>query len=463
MDCAPTGVRESESGERTPALAGLAAVEESAAPLVQRALASSLPGVGDAAMRFVFYSHDGLGLGHVRRNLAIAAELVKLAPEASILLVTGIDDARHLGCAPNVEILKLPSLRKVANGHYVARHLRMDDVLAFRARLLAETVASFRPSVLLVDRHPLGAGGELRPCLDDLRRNGGRAVLGLRDILDAPQAIHDECARDDVHRTIVEYYDRILVYGEQRIFDPIREYRFPEPVAHLTRFCGYVVNSALSLKARFGGSRAGESRRRFVLATVGGGEDGFPLIEAFIHAAAAAPWRAAAVAGPMAPKKELPKLRRLARAAGVRFEVFVEDLADCFGSIDALVSQGGYNTVIEAVAKGTPLVCVPRSRPRVEQLLRARAFEELGLLRVVERDALTPERLRTEVDRVLGASRQRLHQRVHGVLDFAGAERAAGHLLEVERTSTRLRVPSPGEVGRALLNPPIRFLAGNSV
>ena len=29
--------------------------------------------------RFLFYSHDGLGLGHTRRNLAIAAALTEIS------------------------------------------------------------------------------------------------------------------------------------------------------------------------------------------------------------------------------------------------------------------------------------------------------------------------------------------------------------------------------------------------
>ena len=44
--------------------------------------------------------------------------------------------------------------------------------------------------------------------------------------------------------------------------------------------------------------------------------------------------------------------------------------------VDALVCMGGYNTMAEAVSRGTPTVCVPRTRPRVEQLIRARAFAE---------------------------------------------------------------------------------------
>lgn len=436
-----TRADDSGSDERRAILAGLPAVGARDARLAGA--------LADGAPRFIFYSHDGLGLGHVRRNLAIAAQLVKLAPEALILLATGVDGARRLGDLPNVEILKLPGLRKVANEHYVARHLRVpeDDILKIRSTLLAAAVTSFRPNVLLVDRHPLGVGGELRSSLDSLRRLGGRAVLGLRDILDAPRTIVDEFERHDLHREIVDQYDRILVFGDPQVFDSIREYRFPAAVAQLTRFCGYVVNPPGGPKVRVNGSRRGATPRPLVLATIGGGEDGLPIIEAFIRASFSAPWRAMAVTGPLAPNKEVASLRGLASAAGVRFEVFVEDLADWFGAIDALVSQGGYNTLTEAVAKGVPLVCVPRSQPRVEQLLRARAFGSRGLLRVIEPDSLSPERLRSEVTSALGASRKRLLQRAHAVLDFAGAERAAGHLLEVAQMPAMGRVRDASEIG----------------
>ncbi len=58
-------------------------------------------------MRFLLYSHDGLGLGHVRRNLAIAAALVDADPDASVLLATGADEVNSLGVSPRVEVLRL--------------------------------------------------------------------------------------------------------------------------------------------------------------------------------------------------------------------------------------------------------------------------------------------------------------------------------------------------------------------
>jgi predicted glycosyltransferase len=76
---------------------------------------------GGPGMRFLFYSHDGLGLGHTRRHLALATALTELAPAASVLLVSGADDVHRLGLPDNVEVIKLPCLRKVANDHYVSR------------------------------------------------------------------------------------------------------------------------------------------------------------------------------------------------------------------------------------------------------------------------------------------------------------------------------------------------------
>ena len=57
-------------------------------------------------LRLFLYSHDGLGLGHLRRNLAIAREIANIEPWASILLATGTDEFSHIGLPGNIDILK---------------------------------------------------------------------------------------------------------------------------------------------------------------------------------------------------------------------------------------------------------------------------------------------------------------------------------------------------------------------
>jgi predicted glycosyltransferase len=177
-----------------------------------------------------------------------------------------------------------------------------------------------------------------------------------------------------------------------------------------------------------------------VLATAGGGEDGAALLETFVAAASGAPWRAAVVAGPLASSDARDRLRALAERAGVEYHTFLPDLADRLGTADALVCMGGYNTLAEALVRGTPTVCVPRVRPRTEQLIRARAFARLGLLHVLEPDELTPVALRRSVQRALRDERRQLRERAHATLGFDGARAAADRTLHVLRARPEVGV-----------------------
>ncbi|MGH2783131.1 MAG: glycosyltransferase family protein [Thermoleophilaceae bacterium] len=385
-------------------------------------------------MRFLFYSHDGLGLGHTRRNLALAAALTDAAPEASAIVVTGSSAAEDLGVPARVDIIRIPGLRKLGNGRYGARRLPLsgDDLCRVRAAALEAAVESFRPSVLVADKHPLGVRGELRPALEAIRRLGGQTVLGLRDILDEAGAAVREWAADDIPFQIERHYDRILVYGAERVLDFVGEYALSPALAERTRFCGYVVHPLVRTAVREAGPARSRRSRPLVLASAGAGEDGYEVLRTFMQAASGAPFDAAVVCGSNCPAPARASLERIARERGVQFRSFVPDLARRFADADALVCMGGYNTFAEALTAGTPVVCVPRSRPRREQLIRARAFARLGLARVIEPDQLEPVRLRSEVCAALaGPSRAVLAERAGSELDLDGAQTAADHLIEL--------------------------------
>jgi predicted glycosyltransferase len=382
------------------------------------------------AGRFLLYSHDGLGLGHLRRNLAVAHALIDLAPQSSILLATSAEEAQRFELPPNVDILRLPGLRKVDNGRYVPRRLNVtwNHARSMRASLLLAAVNSFNPSVVLVDKHPLGLDGELEPALAHTRAAGGKAVLGLRDVLDDAAAVRAELEERGLFELIPEYYDRVLVYGQPDILDARKEYGFPQAVEAITHFCGYVVSPVK--RARPNGRRAATNMKDpHVLATAGGGEDGVELLSSFVEAAARRPWQAGVVSGPQCDPQAASRLGKRASEAGVAFRRFVPDLSSEFGSLDALVCMGGYNTLTEAAASGVSTVCVPRVEPRREQLIRARAFAHRGLLTVVEPRELEPDFLGATVEAAL--ERQTDSERPVRDLDLDGAGRAAGHVLEL--------------------------------
>jgi predicted glycosyltransferase len=385
-------------------------------------------------MKFLLYSHDGMGLGHTRRHLAIASALTEIATDASVMLATGADEVHRLGLPTHVEVLKLPALRKVTNERYASRRLRIpaQEIRVLRSALLTATVESFRPDVVLVDKHPFGAEGEFRDALVAQRRMGGATALGLRDILDSPKVVLAEWEPHNIQQNIGDYYDQVLVYGQRAVFDPIAQYAFSDSIAERTRFCGYIVNRPDREAAddlRLHAFLQQNSGCPTVLATAGGGEDGYLLTETFIRAAVGSAWRGVLIVGPMMPELELDGLRRLASQANVTLHMFVPNLSTWFWSVDVLLCMGGYNTLAEALCTGVPTICIPRINPRKEQLIRANAFEQLGLLRSLHPDKLTVAALRETIDQSLRSSRQDLITRAGEALNFDGARQAASHLL----------------------------------
>src|SRR5204862_7856800 len=120
-------------------------------------------------------------------------------------------------------------------GHYAARrlHLGAQEIRDLRRDLLDAAVRSFRPHAMLVDKHPLGVHGELIPALRSLLADGGRAALGLRDVLDDPATVRDEWTPSAV-RAIETYYDRLLVYGQRGLLGPLEDHQLPATVRRLS-------------------------------------------------------------------------------------------------------------------------------------------------------------------------------------------------------------------------------------
>ena len=74
--------------------------------------------------------------------------------------------------------------------------LDVADTIRIRAEVLRAAVASFGPDLLIVDKHPRGFRGELEGALSAARRSGAKVVLGVRDVLDEPQAARGQWHRD---------------------------------------------------------------------------------------------------------------------------------------------------------------------------------------------------------------------------------------------------------------------------
>ena len=354
---------------------------------------------GGRPPRFLLYSHDSWGLGHLRRSLTIAEELVASFPGAGVLIATGSPCATHFEPAPGIDLVKLPSVSKDGSGAYVPRKLPGDveRVVRLRARLLLEAYRGFAPDLVLVDHQVVGLMGEALPLLEQTRRDRVPAVLGIRDIIDAPEVVAREWGSAGARWALREGYDRVCVYGAPEVFDPRAEYPIPPELGPALEFTGYVVRPSAPRRRR-----PVPSLRPQVLVTMGGGEDGAERVSTYLGALEQAPadWDSTVVLGPMLAAPAARQLKRRARLiGGVRVHRFHDDLPGLLADSQAVVGMAGYNTVAEILDSGKPAVFLPRTHPRREQLLRASRLAALGLARSLCEP--TPAVLRAAVEATL--------------------------------------------------------------
>jgi predicted glycosyltransferase len=344
-----------------------------------------------------------LGLGHLRLSLALAEALVARDDGATALVVTGSPAFAGLRLVPDVDILKLPTAPVGPDSGWSATALRPpaglaldgSEVAALRAALSLAAVDVVRPDVVVVDYRPLGRGGDLLPALEHVRARGDCTVaLGLWEADDAPERLRDQWT-PELQRTVAELYDLALVYGPSAPDDVrVERLRASGVPVHNTRRVG--VPPATHGPADLG--------HGYLLATTGGGVDGFPMLETVLAAIRAQPLGipTVLVTGPLMAAADVAGLREAAVGLDVEVHEFRADMDAALAGARAVVSMAGYCTVAEVLASGKPALLVPRSFPRQEQLNRARRLAAAGRVSVLTQDELDAASMRRALDALLG-------------------------------------------------------------
>ncbi|MDQ3462059.1 MAG: glycosyltransferase, partial [Actinomycetota bacterium] len=331
--------------------------------------------------RVALYSHDTQGLGHIRRNLAIATALAAAEPAPEILIISGAPGAGALPLPPGTDCLTLPALGKRADGSYQPRSLAasLGALTELRSRIIQAALTSFDPDLLIVDKVPWGACGELEPALADLRSRGkARCVLGLRDVLDSPDVARREWRQQRATEAVTLHYDAVWIYGDPSMFDLVADCSLPPVVARRVTYTGYLGHRRpATLAAPIGAVPSNP----FALCLVGGGQDGLDVARAFVQAGLPYGRSGVVLTGPYMTEEDRSVLHRCAAdRSDMVVAGFVGGAEHLVAAAESVVSMGGYNSVCELLASGKRALIVPRARPRAEQLVRAARLAEHGLV-----------------------------------------------------------------------------------
>jgi predicted glycosyltransferase len=331
--------------------------------------------------RVLIYSHDSFGLGHIRRCRTIAHALAEAFPKLKVLIVSGSPIIGSFDFKTRVDFVRVPGIIKLRNGDYVplGRHGAVEQTTALRSSLIGEAAVQFAPDLVIVDKEPLGLRGELEDTLIKLKARGARLVLGLRDVMDEPEALAKEWERKRAVAALDQLYDDIWIYGLKAIYDPLTGIELPPGVRNKTRYTGYLRRTRPTAPAL----PVVPDLQDRILVTAGGGGDGEGLMGWVLDT-----YEAQAAQLPPALIVLGPFMRAEARAAfqaradvlpSVTAVVFEPRMEHLMAECKAVVAMGGYNTFCEILSFDKRALIVPRHTPRLEQTIRAEAAKKLGL------------------------------------------------------------------------------------
>jgi predicted glycosyltransferase len=374
-----------------------------------------------AGGRVLIYSHDTFGLGHLRRCRAIAHALVEREKNLSVLILSGSPIISSFDFRARVDFVRVPGVIKLRNGEYTSLNLHMDieETLALRSSIIEHTASIFDPDVFIVDKEPLGLRGEVEGALKVLKDRGTRLVLGLRDVLDEPTQLITEWRRKKVAPALRQLYDEIWVYGLPQVHDPLAGLELAQPIRKKAVYTGYLRRTAPPSPASQ--MLPDIVKRPYILVTTGGGGDGEGLVDWVLRAyesKAFIPYPALVVLGPfMQPERReefLARVDKLRRVEAITFDAHIETLEQ---NAVGVVAMGGYNTFCEVLSLDKRALIVPRTRPRMEQWIRADRAQELGLVRMLEDDGTYDPEVMAEALRELPKQRLPSEVVIPGLLE----------------------------------------------
>jgi predicted glycosyltransferase len=317
--------------------------------------------IRDPRLDLLIYAHDGRGLGHVSRSVAVGAAVRRLFPKLKILLMTGCKQTDLLiGPAP-LDWVKLPSYKKVViNGTPVGcvghTNLKNSYLVKSRATLIQSIVEEYRPRCVLVDHEAPGKRKELISSIE--LETDTQWILGLRGII----GLVDDVWSDLATTIFKKHYCALLWYGDASVLgketlDTIKERFDTQPI-----ITGY-VSRLREMKHWFDISQGSEDKPYAgTIAVPWESESSNPVISSLYHALSKigdqyGEWQIFMNFGQNI-FKDLPFCT-------------VQDLSPRYlyalANSKTAVIYGGYNSIIDVLSVNIPAVVILRNIDDMEQ------------------------------------------------------------------------------------------------
>ncbi len=204
----------------------------------------STPNIDKSRLDVLIYSHDGRGLGHVSRGVAIGMALRRLCPDLKVLFVSGFKQTATLVGPCPLDWMKLPSyetqiIAGKSKGRLGNTNIKNCYLGPARAKLIESIINSFNPRCVLVDHEPAGKRDELLPSLKLTGDKDTNWILGIRAVVGDVEDFWSELSKNAFQK----HYRSLFWYGDKKIMgdqnhDTLAQYFSTDPIVtgYVSRF-----------------------------------------------------------------------------------------------------------------------------------------------------------------------------------------------------------------------------------
>jgi predicted glycosyltransferase len=381
-----------------------------------------------ARKRVVVYCQHLSGAGHYVRSREIVRSLAR---RHQVWFVTGGSHVPGPPLAAEVHQVRLPGLRRTASGIAPLDPARsLDGVFTERSLVLDQLLRDLCCDLLLIEHFPFSKWALREELLSAIgvARSINPRVRVVSSVRDYPAGNEDVTGGEGLRRAVVptlnEHFDAILVHADPRMVRLESLFAWTHEIAVPVHYTGYVSEKPGE------GTCTTDSRRitsdtGYVLVSSGGLRDGLRLARL-----CAAAWRRlddlqalsgrrmVIFAGLFAEGREYMDFE--ATLADGRFVLhpFGADFLGWLQNAELSISQGGYNTTMNALETRTRAILAP-NRLMTDQTRRADALKRRGLVDVIDVETIAANEMARLIKDALARPRPE-HE-----LSLDGAQRTA--------------------------------------
>jgi len=328
--------------------------------------------------KIIFYYHHFGGLGHGMRIYSICKAIRELNSGYKIFVLNSGIPQPEIGIDQYAKIINLPYLKakeSLFSGLYSPQGIEA----TFRKRkiILSLIAAKLKPDIAIFEHFPFGRDlleNEIVRFIEELKREKTLIYSSTRDIIDQVIASSTLAQRQQLFNGFFIHSDEDMGF--------ITKFKQSQDIKKKLIFTGRVCSGSLKElgKTKKIKDELGYKRRKLILISIGGGIDGFEIIEKLIEAKDKIDEKVKTFylisTGPSVSQSLFIELKnKLKRKNNIKVKKFIPNYLNYVAAADLYISMGGYNSINNSLVSASKTIVFPRQSDQ-EQKIRGKYFSK---------------------------------------------------------------------------------------